>query len=129
MRLEVSVAQAAWQLAREQFYAKAFGRPAPRAHRAQLGASELCAVASFQANELHVLWYRFASPADVEPLLRWAAAEAAFCSLSRVRLWETEPFSRPSWAVRLPRPDELPMIRPLDGGAPEWLAVERGSWA
>ncbi len=129
VRLEVSTEQADWHVERERFYAKALERRAPRAHRAQRGASELCVVASFQTNELHVLWYRFESPGDVGPLLRWAAAEAAFCSLARVRLWETEPFSVPPGAARLPRPDELPMIRPLDGGAPDWMAIERGSWA
>lgn len=129
VRLEVSDAQADWHAERERFYARALGRPAPRAHRARVGDSELCVVASFQLNELHVLWYRFGAAGDVEPLLRWAASEAAWCGLERVRVWETVPFSLPPGATRLERPDELPMIRPLDGGPPAWEAILRGSWA
>jgi GNAT superfamily N-acetyltransferase len=129
VRLELSQAQAEWHLERERFYAKALHRAPPPAHRGRLGESELCVVASFQTNELHVLWYRFNAPDDVEPLVRWAASEAKRGGFARVRFWETAPFQLPSGALRIPRLDELAMIRPLDGGSSDWSGILRGSWA
>ena len=94
-----------------------------------LPAIALAVAASFQTNELHGLWYRFAKPGDVGPLLAAAAAHGRASGLKTLRLWETTPIPLPTGAQRVPRTDELPMLRALDGGASQWSFIERGLWA
>lgn len=127
--LELSSAQCDWHVERERYYADALGRPAPAPHVLTRGTSSLALTASFQTNELHVLWYDFRDEREVAPLLTEAAAVAATCGLKLVRLWETEAFPLPPFATREVRTDELPMIRPLDGGPASWTCIERGLWA
>lgn len=129
LELLVSPAQCDWHLERERFYSAALRRKAPLGHTLVRGPSTLVVTASFQTNELHVLWYDFQREADVEPMLMEARAVAGACGLSLVRVWETTPFSLPGGARRVARDDELPMVRPLDGGEARWTRIERGSWA
>lgn len=128
-RLVLSRAQCEWQVERETFYASALGRKAPEVHSASLGGSSLAFCAAFQANELHVLWYRLVDDAHAAPLLRCAAVEALRCGFDTVRLWETARLPSLPGAARIARPDELPMIRGLNGVPSRWSGVERGLWA
>lgn len=129
VELDLSGAQCAWHVERERFYAAALRRPAPKGHLLVRGSSALAVAASFQTNELHVLWYDFRDEAEVEPMLREACAVAGACGLDAVRLWETTPFPVPPGGARVSRDDELPMVRPLDGGAARWTRIARGLWA
>lgn len=129
VQLELTVEQCDWQVERERLYASALKRPEVKAHLLRHERSSLCVAASFQTNELHVLWYRFDKPADVGPLLAAAADHGRASGLTSLRLWETTPIPLPAGAVRVPRNDELPMLRALDGGAATWSFIERGSWA
>lgn len=129
VQLELTVEQCDWQVERERLYARALNRPALNAHLLRRGQSSLALTASFQTNELHVLWYRFEQPADVGPLLSVAADFGRASGLKALRLWETTPIPLPAGAVRLERSDELPMLRALDGGRAAWGVIERGLWA
>lgn len=129
LSLELSSAQCDWHVERERFYAGALGRPAPGRHLLTHGASSLALTASFQRNELHVLWYDFRDERDVAVLLREAAEVAARCGLNGVHVWETEAFPLPPAATRVAMTGELPMIRPLDGGPATWSGIARGLWA
>lgn len=129
VRLELTVEQCDWQVERERLYAAALKRPEVKAHLINHHESSLAVAASFQANELHVLWYRFAKPADVGPLLAAAADHGRASGLGALRLWETTPIPLPAGAVRVERNDELPMLRALDGGPATWSFIERGLWA
>ncbi|MBL8923197.1 MAG: GNAT family N-acetyltransferase [Myxococcaceae bacterium] len=129
LELILSDAQCAWHVERERFYAKALGRPAPTGHLLVRGSSSLAAAASFQTNELHVLWYDFQDDGEAESMLREACAVAGACGLGAVRVWETTRFPVPSGGARRSRDDELPMVRPLDGGAARWTRIARGLWA
>lgn len=129
VRLALSPSQCDWHLTRARFYASALGRVAPAAHVARVGASSLAITASFQRNELHVLWYDFHADAEAALLLEACQAVAAQLSLPRVRVWETTPFALPSDATRAVRDDELPMLRPLDGGPATWADIAQGLWA
>jgi GNAT superfamily N-acetyltransferase len=126
--LELTVAQADWHVERERFYATALGRPAPATHGARLGRSRCTWAASFQTNELHVLWYAFANDEEADALIRAARHVAHACRLDAVRFWETSPLPMAE-GQRVPRNDELPMLRPLDGGPAEWPLIHRGLWA
>lgn len=127
--LVLSAQQCDWHVERERFYAAALHRPAPTAHVARLNASSLAVAASFQRNELHVLWAEFHDDADGLALLEACAAMAQRCGLPAVRVWETQPMPTPTGATRVERNDELPMLRPLDGGAARWANVTQGLWA
>lgn len=129
VQLELTVEQCDWQVERERLYANALNRPPVKAHLLRHARSALAVAASFQTNELHVLWYRFAKPADVGPLLAAAADHGRASGLTTLRLWETTPIPLPAGAVRVERTDELPMVRALDGGAATWNFIERGLWA
>jgi predicted N-acetyltransferase YhbS len=126
--LELTLAQADWHVERERFYAAALRRPAPATHGARLGTSRCAWAASFQTNELHVLWYAFANDEEAEALIRAARHVAHACRLDAVRFWETSPLPSGE-GQRVPRNDELPMLRPLDGGPAEWPLIHRGLWA
>lgn len=127
--LVLSAQQCDWHVERERFYAAALNRPAPPAHVARLNASSLAVAASFQRNELHVMWTEFHDDADGLALLEACAAMAHRCGLPAVRVWETQPMPTPTGATRVERNDELPMLRPLDGGAARWANVSQGLWA
>lgn len=129
VELLLGEAQCDWHVKRERFYAEALGRPSPAGHRLRRGTSTLAIAAAFQPNELHVLWYDFRDERDVEPMLDEARRVAGACGLDAVRLWETAPFPLPPQAKRVRRDDELPMLRPLDGGAAGWTNIARGLWA
>ncbi|MBE2253034.1 MAG: GNAT family N-acetyltransferase [Myxococcus sp.] len=129
LTLELSSAQCAWHLERERFYATTLGRPAPTVHLARRGDSRLAVAASFQRNELHVLWYDFREAADAVALLEACAALARACALPTVRVAEVTTLPLPSGARRVPRSDELPMVRALDGGAALWADIHQGLWA
>ncbi|MDP3506201.1 MAG: hypothetical protein Q8S33_38030 [Myxococcales bacterium] len=127
--LVLSAQQCDWHVERERFYASVLHRPAPPAHVARLNASSLAVAASFQRNELHVLWTEFHDDADGLALLEACAALAQRCGLPAVRVWETRAMPTPTGATRVERNDELPMLRPLDGGAARWTNVTQGLWA
>lgn len=127
--LVLSAQQCDWHVERERFYAAALHRPAPPAHVARLNASSLAVAASFQRNELHVLWTEFHDDADGLALLEACAALALRCGLPAVRVWEARAMPTPAGATRVDRNDELPMLRPLDGGAALWANVTQGLWA
>ena len=127
--LVLSAQQCDWHVERERFYAAALNRPAPPAHVARLNASSLAVAASFQRNELHVAWTEFHDDADGLALLEACAAMAHRCGLPAVRVWETQPMPTPTGATRVERNDELPMLRPLDGGTARWANVSQGLWA
>lgn len=129
VQLELTVEQCDWQVERERLYASALKRPGLNAHLLRHGRSSLALTASFQTNELHVLWYWFEKPADVGLLLAAAADHGRGSGLKALRLWETTPIPLPAGAVRLERGDELPMLRALDGGRAAWSLIERGLWA
>lgn len=129
VQLALTAEQCDWQVERERLYARALKRPAVKAHLLRQGGSALAVAASFQANELHVLWYRFDKPADVGPLLAAAADHGRASGLKALRLWETTPIPLPAGAARVARTEELPMLRALDGGPARWSFIERGSWA
>lgn len=129
VQLELTVEQCDWQVERERLYASALSRPSVKAHVLRHGGSSLAVTASFQTNELHVLWYRFEKPVDVGPLLAAAADHGRASGLTALRLWETTPIPLPAGAVRVERSDELPMLRALDGGPARWSVIERGLWA
>ena len=129
VQLELTVEQCDWQVERERLYAMALERPELKAHVLRCGRSSLALTASFQTNELHVLWYRFELPADVGPLLAAAATHRQASGLKALRVWETTPIPMPAGAVRVERTDELPMVRALDGGSATWGCIERGLWA
>ncbi|MDX2015704.1 MAG: GNAT family N-acetyltransferase [Myxococcaceae bacterium] len=126
--LELTALQADWHVARERFYAQALHRPAPATHGARLGESACAWAASFQTNELHVLWYRFARDDEAAALIAAARHVAQACQLTLVRFWETEPLPLGDGA-RVERTDELPMLRALDGGPAAWVMIHRGLWA
>jgi predicted N-acetyltransferase YhbS len=126
--LELTALQADWHVARERFYAQALRRPAPTTHGARLGGSACAWAASFQTNELHVLWYRFARDDEAEALVAAARHVAHACGLDAVRFWETSPLPA-SDGARVERTDELPMLRALDGGPAAWAVIHRGLWA
>ena len=127
--LVLSAQQCDWHVERERFYAAALHRPALPAHVARLNASSLAVAASFQRNELHVVWTEFHDDADGLVLLEACAEMAQRCGLPAVRVWETQPMPTPTGATRVERNDELPMLRPLDGGAARWVNVSQGLWA
>ena len=129
VKLVLSAQQCDWHVERERFYASALHRPAPSAHVARLNASSLAVAASFQRNELHVVWTEFHDDADGLALLEACAAMAQRCGLPAVRVWETQPMPTPTGATRVERNDELPMLRPLDGGVARWANVTQGLWA
>lgn len=129
VQLELTVEQCDWQVERERLYARALKRPELKAHLLRRGRSSLALTASFQTNELHVLWYRFELPADVGPLLAAAAHHGRASGLKALRVWETTPIPLPAGAVRVERTDELPMLRALDGAPARWSFIERGLWA
>ncbi|MCA2981544.1 MAG: GNAT family N-acetyltransferase [Myxococcaceae bacterium] len=124
----LTAAQCDWHVERERFYARALGRPAPAWRGASLGGSRCDWAASFQTNELHVLWYAFSSVPEAQALLRAARHVASSCGLDAVRVWETSALPTADGA-RTERNDELPMIRPLDGSAARWRCIHRGLWA
>lgn len=84
--------------------------------------------AAFNLNELHVLWYEFSSTADLDPLFRACAKRAKSLGLAQVRLWESTPLPCPSFATRVSRTDELPMVRSTATKAP-WVSITRALWA
>ncbi len=129
VQLVLTVEQCDWQVERERLYSSALSRPEVKTHLLRHEGSALAVAASFQTNELHGLWYRFAKPGDVGPLLAAAAAHGRASGLKTLRLWETTPIPLPTGAVRVRRTDELPMLRALDGGPSQWSFIERGLWA
>jgi GNAT superfamily N-acetyltransferase len=129
VQLELTVEQCDWQVERERLYARALKRPELKTHLLRRGRSSLALTASFQTNELHVLWYRFELPADVGPLLAAAADHGRASGLKALRVWETTPIPLPAGSARVERTDELPMLRSLDGAPARWSFIERGLWA
>jgi predicted N-acetyltransferase YhbS len=127
--LELSVAQCDWHVERERFYAAALGRPGLPAHVARLNGSSLAVAASFQRNELHVLWVDIHDDADGLELLNACGVMASRCGLPTVRVWETTPLPMPPGATRVERLEELPMLRALDGGSSRWANIVQGLWA
>lgn len=122
-------AQCDWHLERERLYAAASNRPTLSHHVASLGHSRLAVTRSFQTNELHVLWYEFSTPDEARALLDATAALAHDVGVPTVRIWETTALPALPSARRAPRSDELPMVRPMDGGTPRWADITRGLWA
>ena len=127
--LVLSADQCDWHVERERFYASALHRPCLPAHVARSNASSLAVAASFQRNELHVVWTDFRDDADANALLEACGVMAQRCGLPAVRVWETQPMPTPAGATRVERNDELPMLRPLDGGSARWANISQGLWA
>ncbi len=127
--LVLSAQQCDWHVERERFYASALHRAAPSAHVARVNASSLAVAASFQRNELHVLWTDFHDDVDALALLEACGVRAQRWGLPAVRVWETQPMPTPVGATRVERNDELPMLRALDGGAARWTNISQGLWA
>jgi hypothetical protein len=126
--LELTWAQCDWHVERERFYSRALARPAPGTHTASFGEARCAFAASFQTNELHVLWYRCSSDDEARALIHGLQHVAHACHLDAVRFWETTPLPT-AGGRRVERLDEVPMLRALDGGASSWPEIHRGLWA
>lgn len=128
-----SADQIDWHLERERFYAGALGRARPRCHGARVGDAMAVWAADFKIDRLRVLAL-VASGADAAAALYEAARRAAGeAGLAGVIAWEDE--QNAGWfpgepARRAPRPDALPMIRPVAPGlrAEDFRRVPRALW-
>jgi GNAT superfamily N-acetyltransferase len=117
-----------WHLARERFYARALGRPAPAFHAAVSGGASATWMASFKENALRVLTLEARGAADTAAVLQSAQRMAEKLGLGSVRVWEPHPGFPALAGERRAREGELPMARVYGRKFLDWRHVHRAVW-